>query len=272
MNPLARACSRLFVDTWARVTQAAEAARVARQAEDARAGRASRFDVRPAAALLLATVVLVFQEYYGDQHTFVAWLGESLAGSPWYELGALGWWAGAKLIGYALVPLVAIPTLLGGRLRDFGLGARGLHRHLAVAGALYVAILPVIVAASYTPAFRATYPFYSHAARSWTDLVAWELMYAATFVAVELFFRGFLLFALEPAMGAHAIFVTVVPYCMIHFEKPLAEVLGAIGAGVVLGTLALATRSIWCGVAVHIAVAWTMDLLALAHGVGWPPK
>jgi hypothetical protein len=71
-------------------------------------------------------------------------------------------------------------------------------------------------------------------------------------------------------MGAYAIFVMAVPYCMIHFHKPIAEVVGAIFAGIVLGTLAMVTRSIWCGVLIHISVAWTMDALALAHTFGLP--
>ena len=62
----------------------------------------------------------------------------------------------------------------------------------------------------------------------------------------------------------------VVPYCMVHFGKPVPEVVGAIFAGIILGTLALRTRSIWCGVLIHISVAWTMDLLALSHSTGWP--
>ena len=48
----------------------------------------------------------------------------------------------------------------------------------------------------------------------------------------------------------------------------LPETLGAIGAGVILGTLAMRTRSIWGGVLIHIGVAVTMDVLALR---GCPP-
>jgi len=64
--------------------------------------------------------------------------------------------------------------------------------------------------------------------------------------------------------------VMIVPYCMIHFHKPVAEVCGAVFAGIVLGTLAMATRSIWCGVLIHLSVAWSMDALATAHTYGWP--
>jgi membrane protease YdiL (CAAX protease family) len=59
--------------------------------------------------------------------------------------------------------------------------------------------------------------------------------------------------------------VMVVPYCMIHYGKPMPETLGAIVAGIVLGTLAMRTRSIWGGVLIHIAVAITMDMMAVAN-------
>src|SRR5690606_8230997 len=84
-------------------------------------------------------------------------------------------------------------------------------------------------------------------------------------VSLEFFFRGFMLKALAPRLGSSAIFVMVVPYCMIHFGKAMPETLGAIVAGLVLGTLAMRTRSIWGGVLLHIAVALTMDLLAVEH-------
>jgi membrane protease YdiL (CAAX protease family) len=68
------------------------------------------------------------------------------------------------------------------------------------------------------------------------------------------------------------VFVAVAPYCMIHFTKPLLEVLAAIPAGIVLGLLAMRARSIWGGAALHVGVAWTMDALALAKTSGLPSR
>ena len=44
--------------------------------------------------------------------------------------------------------------------------------------------------------------------------------------------------------------------------------IGAIFAGLLLGTLAMRTRSIWGGVLIHAGVAISMDVLALR---GCPP-
>jgi membrane protease YdiL (CAAX protease family) len=70
-----------------------------------------------------------------------------------------------------------------------------------------------------------------------------------------------------------AIAVMIVPYCMIHYHKPLPEALGAIVGGVVLGWLALRTRSLWGGWLLHVAVALSMDVLALVRGgMGLPTQ
>jgi membrane protease YdiL (CAAX protease family) len=70
---------------------------------------------------------------------------------------------------------------------------------------------------------------------------------------------------LRRSLGSNAIFIMVLPYCMIHYGKPLPETLGAIIAGVVLGTLAMRTRSIWGGVMIHVGVATMMDALAVGY-------
>ena len=121
-----------------------------------------------------------------------------------------------------------------------------------------------VVLVSFRGDFSTYYPFYQNA-HGWHDLLIWELLYFAQFAALEFFFRGFMLHPLKRCMGAYAIFVMVVPYCMIHFGKPFLECFAAIIAGVVLGTLSLRTRSIWCGAMIHMSVAITMDVAALAQ-------
>lgn len=243
------------------------------RAQAARGPESTGYDGRVLFVLVLVALVLTFQQYLGDRPSFEHLVGRRVV-DRWHELSAYGWWAGAKVVGYLVVPMIVVAAW-GGRLSDHGLTFAGLRRHAFIYVALFGAVLPLVVVASFTDAFRGTYPFYRLASRSWLDLLAWELMYAASFVALEFFYRGFMLFSLERTLGAYAIPVMIVPYCMIHFGKPVAEVVAAIFAGVVLGTLAMVTRSIWCGVLLHISVAWTMDLLALVDGrlplSFWPP-
>lgn len=212
--------------------------------------------------LLTVAVSLTLQEYIGDRGTFNKWFPQH-GKDQYYELKSFAWWAGWRVLGYMILPMLVIAAMPGQRIRDYYISPRGFFKHLPIYVVLFLLISPAVIAASGTKAFQHTYPFYKYANRSTFDLVAWEALYAAQFLALEFFFRGFMLQGLREKLGSNAIFVMIVPYCMIHYGKPLPETLGAIGAGVILGTLAMRTRSIWGGVVIHVAVAISMDVLAL---------
>ncbi len=217
--------------------------------------------------LVVCAVSLTLQEYIGDRGWFERWFPPH-GHDTYFELKSFAWWSGWRVLGYVVMPLVAVALLRGERIRDYHFSLRGFGKHLWIYVLMFALIAPAVIMASTTPAFRHTYPFYRLANRSQFDLWTWEAFYAAQFVSLEVFFRGFLLAGLRRAFGANAIFVMIVPYCMIHYGKPLPETLGAIGAGLILGTLAMRTKSIWGGVLIHIGVAVTMDVLALR---GCPP-
>jgi membrane protease YdiL (CAAX protease family) len=126
-------------------------------------------------------------------------------------------------------------------------------------------VLPFVLLVAQQDQFLRTYPFYKYANQSVRHFLAWQFLYAVQFLALEFFFRGYMLKGLRHKFGYGAIFVMIVPYCMIHYPKPLPETLGAILAGIALGTLAMRTRSIWGGVLIHVGVALTMDWLAVAE-------
>lgn len=214
------------------------------------------------AILLTVCVVLTLQQFVGSRAVFFRWFGNG-GDDPWWQLKGWVWWTAWRVGGYVVLPALVVMGMPGERLRDYYVSVRGFVRHLWIYALMFGLMLPAVFIASRSAAFQHLYPFYRLANRSAADLVLWELLYAAQFVALEMFFRGFMLHGLRRSFGANAIFVMMVPYCMIHFNKPMPEAVGAIGAGLILGTLAMRTRSIWGGAAIHIAVAVTMDLLAL---------
>jgi membrane protease YdiL (CAAX protease family) len=220
------------------------------------------FDWTVVIILVTVCVSLTLQEYYGNRDTYSR-LFPYKPGDKYHELGSFGWWTAWRVFGYVVLPLIVLSCLKGERIRDYYVTPKDFWKHLPLYGLLFGLILIPVIVASTTESFRHTYPFYKQAHRSTYDLVSWELMYAIQFLSLEFFFRGFILHGLRRRMGSMAIAVMIVPYCMIHYGKPLPETLGAIGAGLILGTLAMRTRSIWGGVVIHVAVAWTMDLFAL---------
>jgi hypothetical protein len=67
----------------------------------------------------------------------------------------------------------------------------------------------------------------------------------------------------------NAVMVMIVPYCMLHFHKPMPEAAAAILGGTVLGIIALRTRCVLGGVLIHFGIAATMDALAILQTGGF---
>jgi hypothetical protein len=230
--------------------------------------RALREERAPFAVLGYAALALVVAEHLAVP----SWLPGILPGRA-APLARFVWWVTELAVLWGVGPLM-LARLLGIAPRALGLGLGELRRFLPAYGILYlIALAAVFVAATQTD-FLHTYPLIERdpASWSWGLLAGYWLLYTAQFVCVELFFRGFLLFPLRPRFGDAAIAVMVVPYAMLHVDKPLAEALGAIAGGAALGWLALRAETIWGGVLVHATLALTMDVAALTVAGAWPAR
>ncbi len=255
----------LFRKTWKELDEAALRERSALVAE-------GKTDHRPMIALVLCALILTMQEYYGGRAFFSMTLQPAITKAfqnraavlaKYDELLGFGWWAGTRIGGY-LMPLVVWKLVFRkDSLLDFGLRTKGFFDHVWIYGLFFVVVVPAMLIVSRAPDFATYYPFYKESTRSWFDLLVWEAMYFAQFFALEMFFRGFWLGALRKSFGSGAIFVMAVPYCMIHFGKPYLEAIGAILAGIALGSLSMKTKSIYQGFLLHITIAGLMDWLSL---------
>jgi membrane protease YdiL (CAAX protease family) len=256
-----------FKDTWRELDKEAELAR-----------NEGGLDFRrPAACLVIVAMVLTLQEYYGSRQFYEVWFRPWLAeleahGHPRLNLAKYDefygycWWVLSRVTGYVLIPFPIWKLLFPkDSLLDMGLRGRGFTKHIWIYGLCLAVVIPAMILVSKQPDFGNYYPFYKLASRSWFDFASWEAIYWLQFFSLELFFRGWIVGALRKSFGAGAIFVMAAPYCMIHYGKPYLEAHGAIVAGVVLGSLAMRTKSIYSGYLVHITVAFSMDFLALWH-------
>lgn len=266
-----------FRRTWAELDREAAGHRAA-------VAEAGRVDTRPMACLVLTGLILTLQEYWGGRQTYDQGIRPLLeaayaGGHAWLELPkydelyGYAWWVFARLVGYVLIPL-PLWKLLYPRdsLLDLGFRWRGFFSHLWIYGLCLAIVVPVLLLVARNGDFGTYYPFYKASSRSWFDFAAWEAIYCLQFLALEIFFRGWLVGALRRSLGSAAIFAMAVPYCMIHYGKPYLETVGAIVAGVVLGSLAMRTRSIYAGFLVHVSVALLMDLVALHQRGALPTR
>lgn len=261
--------SRVFADTHLRAE--AEARRLVLSEQ------AHKSDFQTISVCVLTAVSLTMINYLGNfdftlgsfdhfglesaadalRRSFTALSNERLAG--------LIWWSCVTVCFYFILPALFVRLILRQPLSSYGLRWRGAFKDYHLYFLMFVVMLPTVLFVSGAASFQARYPFYQMepgealAPFFWQ----WEFFYFLQFFSLEFFFRGFMVHGLKHRFGYYSVFVMSVPYCMIHFHKPLPEALAAIVAGVVLGTLSLKSRSILLGVAIHYSVAITMDLAAL---------
>lgn len=220
---------------------------------------------------------LTLIKYLGDVSFMLAFLrGSSFTGFKNYfedlmtihkdaALNRLLYWVGVMVIFYLIVPVLIIWFVFKQKLADYGLQLKGAFKDYKLYVLMLCVMIPLVLFFSRTESFQQRYPFYDvqKGEPLYPNFIVWEIFYFLQFFALEFFFRGFMLHGTKQRFGFYSVFVMTIPYCMIHFGKPLPETIAAIIAGIVLGTLSLKSRSIWLGVAIHYSVAITMDLCSM---------
>lgn len=227
------------------------------------AGSTGAVDIDRRTTVILGTALLCL---------WGARFGDRIRPDDWQPLATMCFWSATQIVFYLVVPLTVL-TAVGVRPGEIGWRFRGTATQWTKYAALFAVAVPFVLAASYSGEFQERYPLLDVVPGQtgvWGDLAVWWVFYAVQFVAVETFFRGVLVIGLAPRLGRLAVPLATVPYLMIHFVKPPAEALASIVGGLVMGTLALRTRTVWWGVALHVAVAATMDVLSLGQkGFVW---
>jgi uncharacterized protein len=175
------------------------------------------------------------------------------------------WWLIIYGFFYVVIPILFIKFYLKKPLSQFGLKRSGMFSNYKIYVLLLLIVLPFVFFASFSESFQDRYPMYTMDSAS--DLnkhfLLWEIAYVLQFFAVEFFFRGFILHGTKHSLGVQSIILSTVPYCMIHFQKPMPEAIAAIFAGFVLSILSLKNNSIWLGVCIHACIALAMDCFSL---------
>lgn len=134
-------------------------------------------------------------------------------------------------------------------------------------------MLPFISgAAAFSPGFQKQYPMYPDTQAhlflhvpEWITILGYELAYGLDFITVELLFRGLFVIGLSAVLGRATVLAMASAYCFLHFGKPAGEAISSIFGGYLLGVIAYETRSIWGGIAVHVGIAWMMEICSLVQ-------
>ena len=171
------------------------------------------------------------------------------------------WWALSSIALYILIPVV-YAFAFRQQIRDYGLSLKFVKTEVL----LFLLVAPVIAVlvwlATADLRFQYLYPFYAMQPddpNGVIKLLIFEAVYGLSFVALEFFFRGFLVHAGNRAVGVHAVALMALSYCLIHLGKPLPECLSSLVGGLLLGFVSLRLKSIAVGVVAHLTMAWGTD-------------
>ncbi len=137
---------------------------------------------------------------------------------------------------------------------------------------LLLSVASIVFYASFNQEFLDQYPtlsgpFIQNAfGLSKNTLVSlYEIVYILDFINVELLMRGLMVIGLAGVIGRHAILPTTIVYVLLHFERPIAESIGALFGGYALGIIAYKSRNILGGCMIHMGIAGLMELFAFLH-------
>ncbi len=165
-----------------------------------------------------------------------------------------------------IIPFLYLTLKIRKPLGDFGFGFGDAKFGLIFALiSIIVIILPMIYFSAKMPDLRAEYPMAKILLTRRGLIFQYELAYVIFYyTAWEFFFRGFILFGLKDKVGAmNAILIQTISSCLVHIGKPNGEIIGSIIFGIIMGVLALRTRSIWYPFLIHISMGIMTDIFII---------
>ncbi len=222
-------------------------------------------DRRTTIILIGSSVLLTLYRFGSGRSFFRQHFGKRFIAHPLRKIYPYYYWFLTSAVTLLLLPILVMKFGVKDKIRDYGF--RLSHGKLGwgfVFGGWILMLLLMLLALQLFPAFQQQYPLCKVAGSSWQVFIPYEIAYGIYMFSWEFFFRGFMLFGLEKRFGAYSILIQTLPFAVMHGRKPFAEAMGSIVAGVLLGVVALETRSFIYGAAIHGLVAITMDVLALA--------
>jgi membrane protease YdiL (CAAX protease family) len=218
-----------------------------------------RRDRKPALILLVVPIVLMLWVYCGKQAQFDRFFGQIQG--PWQDFYSTIYEYLMAFLLMFVVPFLVVKLAFKQALHEFGLwlGDARCGFRVVVIG------LPILLVIAYTgsldSAIQAEYPLAKSSMQHVSSFLLVELFYLAYYLGWEFLFRGFMLFGLEERFGVLlAILVQMIPSAIVHIGKPASESFAAIVAGLVLGYVAVRTRSILYPLLLHAAVGIGTDV------------
>lgn len=225
-------------------------------------------DKKVVIVFLSVAVLQTVSWYYTSRKFFrVNFYYQYFTDNQFVQLYEYLFWFIGDFISLFLLPLLIIKLLLKEKITDYGLKFGDHKIGLIITIISFAVMLPILWFVSASPEFAAKYPHLQMAKNSWTIFIIYEIGMFTYLFAWEFIWRGFMLFGLEKKFGYYSVFIQMIPFVILHNGKPELETFSAILGGIILGIVALRTRSFIYGVFIHFAIMLCIDLFSTLRTV-----
>jgi len=215
---------------------------------------------KPTTILLLTPFVLTTFKYYGSKAFYLSELSSFFVLFSDAQLTAELYTFFCAFVLLGVIPLFVIKGVFRESLASYGLQLGNWRFGLKA----FLVLAPIMVAATYpssrAPDFIAEYPLFKGASSSPLMFLAHAGSYLFFYIGWETYFRGFMQFGLQRALGDwNSILVQTALSCILHIGKPAGEIYGSIIGALVWGIVAFRAQSILFVILLHWLLGVSLD-------------
>jgi len=190
------------------------------------------------------------------------------------ELAEILYWLVSDSVTCFLIPVLML-IIIGEKISCYGLNFSKAGKGFRYIITAFICIVPLLWIISAQDSFINYYPSISEGRENFSVFLVYQLGLIIYLFAWEFLWRGYLLFGLEKKFGFYSIFIQLIPFVVLHNGKPVLETVSAIAGGVLLGFIALRTRSFIYGFIIHLALISGLEIISVLryqnneYGIGF---
>lgn len=212
--------------------------------------------------LLFVAVLQTISWYYTSRRFFRINIFPAYSNNPDIYLTEYLYWFLGDFITFFILPVLLIKFVHKEKISAYGLTFGNKEIGFKLSVIFLLIMIPVIWFVSSQTVFVNKYPHLLSVREVWSKFFIYEIGMLIYMFVWEFIWRGYMLFGLEEKFGYYAIFIQMIPFVILHNGKPAAETFSAIIGGLVLGYLAIRTRSVYYGVITHMGIMFSIDFIS----------
>ena len=220
-------------------------------------------DKKVSLVFIISIILLTFSWYFSNPQFFQTSLSKYFVNdNDDIKLLSFTYWFLSDFILLLLIPVLFIKFYFKELLEDYGLCLGKLKQGFNYTLISIILFIPIVLVITNSNTFKQYFPLIQLEGINLSQFLIYEILFILFIYSWEFIFRGFMLFGLERRFGIYSIYIQMVPFVILHNGKPFVETFMSIFGGIILGFIAIRTRSIFYGFLIHAFILVVLDLIA----------